>query len=108
MAGCLYMETKLGNTQPRVPELTSTQHGLSCRYMNNKFPYPFMNQMHPAIAYFSMLMLSLVVMHMISLSGVAISSVSKRAFSKPDLLALQPENGNSKAKVANGKRAKAC
>lgn len=73
------------------------------RYMNGKFPYPFMNQMHPAVAFFSMLVLSIMVMHVISLIGVAISSVSRRALSKPDVLAQPPTNGHSAVAGKNGK-----
>lgn len=60
--------------------------------MNGKFPYPFMNKIHPAFAFFSMLCVTLIVLQLVFAAGAALSATANRAFSKQEVHLVTPHS----------------
>jgi hypothetical protein len=85
---------------------TASASALVCRYKNGRYPYPFMNKMHPAAALAMMSTLSLIVLQLMSTVGAALAIVSNRAFSKPGVLYLDAqgvrESGKTEQLYKNG------
>jgi hypothetical protein len=76
--------------------------------MNGKFPYPFMNKLHPAAAYFGMLTISLAVLHIIFYGGALLSRASKRWLGKSEMFPVEADgltDGDYQAPT-NGKSAR--
>ena len=70
----------------------------ACRYTNGKYPYPFMNKMHPAAAFLTMLCVSLAVLHLMSTAGATLAAAASKALSKPDIYVATAPMTNGKAK----------
>lgn len=75
----------------------------ACRYLNGKYPYPFMNKMHPVAVFSIMLCVSLIVLELVSRAGATLAATASKALSKPDVyIATTPKvNGRAKPKRAS-------
>jgi hypothetical protein len=62
-----------------------------CRFMNGRYPYPFMNQMPVLVAYFGTTALCVGAMFLISLAGRAYTRAAAWALCKPDVYASEKE-----------------
>ena len=70
----------------------------ACRYLNGKYPYPFMNKMHPAAAFLIMLVVSLTVLQLMFTAGATLAATANKALSKPDVYITTAPKVNGKAK----------
>lgn len=78
-----------------------------CRYINKKYPYPFMNKMDPILVYLIMLVISMVVMLSVSLAGTGWAWACSRVLCKGNLLSEeQHSESDDTGKHNNGKARK--